>query len=198
RGRSRRTAMTTPRDDAGLRPVTFSRLSTRGVLLGLSTAQLAVVAVAAATFVATLYLGGDALLYAVPVVGVCAGLVWVKVAGRPLVEWLPLLARWQQRATTGQLDYRARIGKPRPAGTLALPGDAARMRQWIDAETGSVYVHDPHANTLAAVLEVSHSAFVLLDPAEQNRRTTGWSRVLATACRSGRIGYLQVLERTLP
>ncbi|WP_324653761.1 SCO6880 family protein [Georgenia sp. H159] len=190
--------MTAPRDDAGLEPVTFSRLSTRGVLLGLSTGQLAVVAVAAATFVVSLYLGGDAVLYAVPIAGVCAGLVWVKVAGRPLVEWLPLLARWQQRAATGQLDYRARIGKPRPAGTLALPGDAARMRQWVDAETGAVYVHDPHAATLTAVLEVSHPAFILLDPAEQNRRTTGWSRVLATACRSGRIGCLQVLERTLP
>ncbi|MGH3996275.1 MAG: SCO6880 family protein, partial [Pseudonocardiaceae bacterium] len=38
----------------------------------------------------------------------------------------------------------------------------------------------------------------LLDPAEQQRRVTGWGRVLATTCRSGRIASLQVLERTLP
>ncbi len=188
----------TTRDGPGLEPVKFSRLARRGVLLGLTGPQLAVVSIAAVAFVATLYLGGSAVLYAVPVLVVCAGLVWVKVAGRPLVEWLPLVARWQKRAIAGQLDYRARIDKPRPAGTLALPGDAARLRQWVDTDTGAVYVHDPHAGTVTAVVQVSHPAFILLDPADQNRRTTGWSRVLATACRSGRIACLQVLERTLP
>ncbi|WP_448071054.1 SCO6880 family protein [Georgenia yuyongxinii] len=190
--------MTTTGEDAGPSPVKFSRLSRRGVLLGLTAGQLAVLSVAAATFVTTLYLGGDTVLYAVPVIGLCVGLVWIKVAGRPLVQWLPLVARWGQRAATGQLDHRARIGKPRPAGTLALPGDVARLRQWTDPGTGAVYVHDPHAATLTAIVEVSHPAFILLDPADQSRRTTGWSRVLATACRSGRIKCLQVLERTLP
>ena len=88
--------------------------------------------------------------------------------------------------------------KPRPAGTLALPGDAARLRQWLDPETGAVMVHDPHAATLTAIIGVSHPAFVLLDPAEQERRVVAWGRVLATACRSGRIASLQVSERTLP
>ena len=41
-------------------------------------------------------------------------------------------------------------------------------------------------------------AFILLDPLEQQRRVTSWGRVLATACRSGRIASLQVMERTLP
>src|SRR3546814_11970202 len=45
---------------------------------------------------------------------------------------------------------------------------------------------------------VSHPAFILLDPLEQERRVTGWGRVLATACRSGRIASLQIMERTLP
>jgi hypothetical protein len=38
----------------------------------------------------------------------------------------------------------------------------------------------------------------LLDPGEQERRVTTWGRVLATACRSGRIATVQILERTLP
>lgn len=181
-----------------IEPVSFSRLAKRGVLLGLSGPQLIVVAIAAATFVLALYAGGTAVLYSVPVVMVCAALIWVRAAGRPLVEWLPLMGGWGRRATTGQLEYRARIGTPRPAGTLALPGDAARLRQWVDAESGAVYVHDPHAATLTAIVEVTHPAFLLLDPADQTRRTAGWSRVLATACRSGRISCLQVLERTLP
>ena len=35
-------------------------------------------------------------------------------------------------------------------------------------------------------------------PGEQQRRVAGWGRVLATACRSGRIARVQVSERTLP
>lgn len=51
---------------------------------------------------------------------------------------------------------------------------------------------------LTVVCEITHPAFVLLDPAEQERRVTAWGRVLATVCRSGRIATLQILERTLP
>ncbi|RAG74290.1 PrgI family protein, partial [Burkholderia multivorans] len=59
-------------------------------------------------------------------------------------------------------------------------------------------IHDPHQNTLTVVCEITHPAFVLLEPAEQERRVTAWGRVLATVCRSGRIATLQILERTLP
>jgi hypothetical protein len=84
------------------------------------------------------------------------------------------------------------------AGTLALPGDAARLWQWLDPETGAVMAHGPHQTTLTAIVGVSHPAFILLDPVEQERRVVSWGRVLATACRSGRITSLQVMERTLP
>ena len=59
-------------------------------------------------------------------------------------------------------------------------------------------IHDPHAQTLTAIVGVSHPAFVLLDPGEQERRVATWGRVLATTCRSGRIARIQVCERTLP
>ncbi len=111
---------------------------------------------------------------------------------------MPILARWAARTYLGQLIYRRRVIKPRPAGTLALPGDAAPLREWEDPETGAAMVHDPHAQTLTAILGVSHPAFVLLDPGEQQRRVSGWGRVLAAACRSGRIARIQVSERTLP
>ncbi len=65
-------------------------------------------------------------------------------------------------------------------------------------ETGAVMVHDPHRATLTAIVGVTHPALTLLDPTEQEGRVTGWGRVLATACRSGRIASLQVMERTLP
>ena len=91
--------------------------------------------------------------------------------------------------------YRIRFDD---GSTFDTCGDAAAMRSYEDPETGAVMVHDPHHNRLIAIAEVTHRSFVLLDPAEQQRRVTGWSRVLSTACRSSRLARLQVLERTLP
>ncbi|WP_445257394.1 SCO6880 family protein [Nocardioides aurantiacus] len=185
--------------DFELAPVKFSRLTRRGVLLGLSGSQLVVVGFGAITLVFALYVGGGAsLMYVVPILLACAALAFVGVGGRKIVEWLPVVIRWLWRSTGGQLLFRRRIVQPRPVGTLALPGDAARLRQWFDPESGAVMVHDPHRSTLTAIVGVTHPAFILLDPLEQQRRVTSWGRVLATACRSGRIASVQVMERTLP
>ena len=179
-----------------LTPIKFSRLARRGILLGLSGPQLVMASLAAGTLILGLYLGAVVMTF--PIIGVFVALAFVGVGGRKLIEWAPVGARWVWRSTGGQLIYRRRVVKPRPAGTLALPGDAARLRQWLDPDTGAVMVHDPHAATLTAIIGVSHPAFVLLDPGEQERRVVAWGRVLATACRSGRIVALQVSERTLP
>ncbi len=185
--------------DYELAPVKFSRLTRRGILLGLSGSQLVVVGFGAIVLVFALYFGGGpSLLYVAPVLLLCSALAFVGVGGRKIVEWLPVVTKWLWRSTGGQLLFRRHIVRPRPAGTLSLPGDAARLRQWLDPESGAVMVHDPHAATLTAIIGVTHPAFILLDPLEQQRRVTSWGRVLATACRSGRIASLQVMERTLP
>ncbi|WP_202961788.1 SCO6880 family protein [Bifidobacterium psychraerophilum] len=114
------------------------------------------------------------------------------------MEWLPVDSWWLWRSTGGQLLYRRRIVQPRPEGTLALSGDMAQLCEYTDSDTGACMVHDSHGQTLTAILEVSHPAFILLDPGEQERRVTNWGRVLAAACRSARIVTLQILERTLP
>jgi hypothetical protein len=182
-----------------LAPVKFSRLSKRGIILGLSLSQLVVLGIGALTLLVALYTaGGAGLVIAMPVLVTCAVLAWGSVGGRRIVAWLPITAVWVWRTATGQREFRRRITRPRPAGILALPGDAASLRQWHDEETGAVMIHDPHAATLTAIIGVTHPAFTLLDPAEQQRRVTGWGRVLATTCRSGRIASVQVLERTLP
>lgn len=179
--------------------VKFSRLARRGILLGLSIPRLAATAVGILVFVIALFMGGtDALLWTSPVWLVAIALTWIPVGGRHLADWLPLSARWARRRLTGQTRYRKRIARPRPVGTLALPGEAAALRQYLDPESGAVMIHDPHRATLTAIVEVAHSSFVLLDPAEQERRVVAWSRVLSAACRSTRIARLQVLERALP
>jgi len=185
--------------DFGLRPVKFSRLARRGILLGLSLPQMVTAAIGATTIVAALYVGGAAgLAWTSPVWVTGVATTWLPIGGRKAIEWLPIAGDWFLRSATGQTSYRKRVTTPRPAGTLALPGDAARLREHDDPETGAVMVHDPNTQTLTALLEVGHPSFILLDPAEQERRVAGWGRVLATVCRSGRIARLQVLERTLP
>lgn len=180
-------------------PVKFSRLTRRGVLLGLSVAQLITLGVALGAVVFAVYSGGGMLLaYTAPIWVTCLALTWIPVGGRPLVEWLPVGFWWLWKTTGGQFLYRRRIVKPRPEGTLALPGDMARLREYTDPTSGACMIHDPHGPTLTVICEVTHPAFILLDPGEQERRVTAWGRVLATACRSGRIATLQVLERTLP
>jgi len=182
--------------EPSLTPIKFSRLTKRGILLGLSGPQLVMAGLAAGTLIFGLYLGSVIMTF--PIILLFVVLGFVGIGGRRIIEWGPIGARWAWRSTGGQLLYRRRVVKPRPAGTLALPGDAARLRQWVDPETGAVMVHDPHGATLTTIVGVSHPAFVLLDPAEQERRVVSWGRVLATACRSGRLASVQVMERTLP
>src|SRR3954447_25162061 len=138
--------------EPALTPIKFSRLTRRGVLLGLSGPQLVMASLAAGTLVLGLYAG--AVVMTLPVIAVFVALGWIGVGGRKLVEWAPIGLLWLWRLTGGQLLYRRRIVKPRPAGTLALPGDAARLRQWLDTESGAVMVHDPHRATLTATAGV--------------------------------------------
>ena len=189
----------TSKDEFELRAVQFSRLTRRGILLGLSLPQLIVLAIGVLSVVGALYAGGGILLaWTAPVWVLCAVLAWTPVGGRKLIEWVPVTVRWLLRTAARQTAFRMRVVKPRPAGTLALPGDAAALREWEDPETGAAMIHDPHAQTLTAIVAVSHPAFVLIDAGEQERRVATWGRVLATACRSGRIARLQICERTLP
>jgi hypothetical protein len=186
-------------DGSGLSPVRFSRLARRGLLLALSGPQLACVGAAALAGVAGLYAaGGRGLVWATPVWAPALVLAFTGVGGRKLVEWAPIAWRWRAKTRKGQDMYLTRPGRPRPAGSLALPGDAAALRQLVDPASGAVMVLDAHAQTLTAVLPVSPPGFALLDPSDQERRVQAWGRVLATCCRSGRVARLQVLERTVP
>ena len=160
----------TTQGDYPLATVQFSRLTKRGVMLGLSLPQLVILAVAVLTVVAGLYTGGGmGLAWTSPVWGIATLLAVIPAGGRKLIEWVPIVARWTFRTYLGQLIYRRRVIKPRPAGTLALPGDAAPLREWEDPETGAALIHDPHAQTLTAILGVSHPAFVLLAAAPRLR-----------------------------
>jgi hypothetical protein len=76
------------------------------------------------------------LAYTAPIWVLAAALTWIPIAGRPIVEWLPIACWWLWRTTGGQLLYRRRIvvpapPEPRPA---RRHGAAARVP---DPETGA-------------------------------------------------------------
>jgi hypothetical protein len=133
-----------------------------------------------------------------PLVAMLVLAAFVPVAGRTAVEWVPVAGHWALRRALGQDVYGIRPLHPRPAGTLALPGDAAALRVHVDETTGAAMVHDPHRQTLTATAVVSHPAFVLLGPGEQERRVTGWGRVFAVLAATEQIATVQVLEATIP
>lgn len=177
----------------------FGRRQTKGVILGftwprLIAITLAVIVVATAMLAA----GVVGLVYSALLWAPLLAAAFVRWQGAPLVESVPLVTHWGVRRAAGQTRYRARPTAPRPAGTMALPGDAAALRYYEDPETGVAMVHDPHRSTLTAVVQVSYPAFVLLDADEQARRVAGWSRVLAGLAATGQCACAQILESVIP
>ncbi|MEU9041429.1 MULTISPECIES: SCO6880 family protein [unclassified Kitasatospora] len=186
--------------DLPLPTVRFPSRSRRGVLLGLSVAQLTVVGTAGALLLATMVatgLAGAAL--ATPVWALAAALVIVRVHSRSIADWSPIATRFYLRRAKGQLVWLARPAtRPRRDGLLHLPGTAASLRA-VTAPGGTLgAVHDPQKNTLTAAIRVSSRAFALLDPPTQSANVSAWGRCLASLARTGYITTVQVIERTVP
>lgn len=178
--------------------VRFGMTPSRALLLGLSPTRLSAVGLSAVLIVAGLVAAGGLGL-------AVTGLIWlplgasafVTYGGRPVIEWAPVVSHWALRRLSGQTRYRARLCEARPAGTMALPGDAAALRFYNDAVSGVCMVHDPHRHTVSAVIRVTHPAYVLLSPGQQHARVGSWGRVLAGLARSGTCACVQVLESTV-
>lgn len=179
--------------------IRFARLPRRGVLLGFSALRIATLGIAVATFVPALFVAGSqGAALTMPLWAGAIAAAFVPWRGSPLIEWVPTVAHYAWRSATSQTRFRARPDRPRPAGTLALPGDAAALRFLIDTETGAAMLHDPHAQTLTAVAMLRHPSFVLQSPDEQARRVHGWSRTLAHLAATGSGTRVQILEVALP
>ena len=80
------TANNAPRANQ-LHPVQFSRLSKRGVMLGLSLAQLVTLAIGLIAFTSAVYLGGGILFgLTSPIWVTSVALAFVPVGGRKLID----------------------------------------------------------------------------------------------------------------
>jgi hypothetical protein len=168
-------------------------------MLGFSALRCGVIGLAfVVILLGVLLAGGWGLVVTGPLWATLIASAFVRRKGEPLVEWLPVVLNWSLRVSAKQTEYRMRVMSPRPAGTMALPGDAASLRFYDDPGTGTCFIHDPHRQTLSAVLALSHSAYVLLAPSEQSQRVSAWGRVLASLAQTGTCAAIQVLESTIP
>ena len=97
--------------------VRFAQRSTRGLLLGLSTARCLCVGTAVCVVVLGLVAGGGIGL-------VASGLVWVPLLvatyvswqGLALCEWAPVVGHWTARQAARQSEYRAQSVGATPGG----------------------------------------------------------------------------------
>jgi hypothetical protein len=180
--------------------VRFGRRSTRGLILGFSAPRVAALALAVSLAVAGLIAGnGDGLIISALVWAPIAATAFIRIGGRPLVEWAGTAAQYGTRRACGEHEYRATHPlRPRPAGTLALPGDATALRLHNDELSGAAMIHDPHRQTLTAVAGVSHPAFVLLDADDRNQRVNRWGRVFASLAQTGTCAAIEILEAAVP
>lgn len=178
----------------------FPHRARRGILLGLTAAQLVITTIGGLILLAALMTGGiPAALELIPVWAAFAALVLIRYRGRPIANWTPIVLRYLARRVGGQLQWLAHPGRrPSRRGLLHLPGTAASLRAYTSSDGMLGAVHDPHRRTLTAVLRVSSRAFALLDPDTQESNVEGWGRTLASLARSGKIARIQVLERTVP
>ena len=76
--------MATTTREPELTPIKFSRLTRRGVLLGLSGPQLVMASLASGTLIIGLYIGAVVMTF--PIILFFAALAFVGIGGRKLIE----------------------------------------------------------------------------------------------------------------
>ncbi len=185
----------------------FPRPEQRGVLLGLRPPQVAVlgcaVTLAIAAVMAVPSATGLILGFVVVLVGAPAAVV--RVEGKTLDEWLPILARWtlvlgRRRKTwisgapTQGDSAEVEWAEPPPplAGVKLL-----RVRRPGDAEIA--VVADRRTGMYSSVIACKGQPFALLDSAEQDRLAALWGQALASFAQEGSpVARLAWVERALP
>jgi len=179
--------------------VRFGRLEQRGVLLGLSGVQVAMLGTAVGIAVAAEYAAGvTGVLTVTPLCGSLSAAALVSVRERPIVAWLPILAHWFSRRMLRATAHRTRpIVDPDP-DALALPGIPGRLTVIAAPDFEAGLIVDRRTATVTAVAELNGRGFLLADPGTQQRQVAAWARVLASLCQQPTVVRAQLLHRSLP
>jgi hypothetical protein len=163
----------------------FPPRSTRGSILGFTAGQIGmcVAGIISLVVALNLFTAGHrwAALSMVVLAMALVTLGLVRIRGRRVTEWTPIVVGALVQRAARQDRYRGALFAPGP-GHLDLPGAAAGYR-WLPA-TGSDglteigLLHHRAEATVTAALPCFGSTFVLADTSEQTRRLVAWSNVL--------------------
>jgi hypothetical protein len=189
----------------------FGPIERRGLVGGLRTGQVIVVAIALIGTVVILHLSSAAPA-ALAAIGLALGgaaVAFYPFAGRTLEQWVPVAGTWAARRSAGSHRYRsaspsAGVSQPEDGDVeqqLALPQELAGVEILSAPLAGEAVavVKERRANTYTAVLAVRVGSFGLLDRADQERRLAGWGSVLSGLARENSpIRRVQWIERTVP
>jgi hypothetical protein len=111
-----------------------------------------------------------------------AGAAKLRVAGRPVREWVPLLAGWTATRVTGRRSWRAPLPLfPAAAGGTAVLPPALRGIDIVDVDWRGrpiAAVRDLRAARLTAVLPVTGAEFANQDPDAQDTLLASWGDML--------------------
>jgi hypothetical protein len=182
----------------------------RGVVLGQTGGQLALIVVILALLLVALSASTSwparVLLAAVLVLLVLIG--WAPVyLGWPAIHWARLWLAMRLQRATGQDIYRGGVFRMRTdeveVPAARLPGLLGATR-WLEFATGPMSPpiglwHDTREHTYTAVLVLEGTTFHMLELEEQDRRESAYGRMLAALCDPARqLKRIQILERTVP
>jgi hypothetical protein len=159
---------------------------TTGVFLGLSTGELALVGTGFVAAVVARLAGFPAPVCAVPLL-VGFGLAKLRVAGQPLREWVPLLARWATTSTSGGRQWFAPLPLF-PTGDEAELPPVLRGLEVVEVpalDHAGAIVCDRRAGRATVVMTVAGSQFACQDPAAQDALLAAWGTALATNATAG-------------
>ena len=173
----------------------FAPRDRAGWILGLGASQCLVLAGALLLSALMASAGAPVPFLVAPVAG-AAVFTFGRWRGRPMHEWVPVLAGWAGLHGRGSIRGAARVpllGEPNgsPTRGAALPPFLVGLEileasaAWTRARRlGSVgLVADRRDRCLSGVLRVQGREFALVERAEQERLLSAWGDVLAGFCR---------------
>jgi hypothetical protein len=178
--------------------VRFGRLERRGVLLGLSGPQLGLLAAAVfVVIVAVRGAGGLGLAVAAPLWVLLACAALVRVNGRSVPSWAPIVAAWTGARATGRTRAASSQGASGIEG-LRLPGVAGQLDVVACPRLGGVLVLDRRAGTVTAMARVHGPDFLMAEDSAREHRAAAWGRVLAGLCQQPSVVRIQVITSITP
>lgn len=180
----------------------FGPRDRRGLIAGVRTSQLAVIAAGLVLALVTLHLVRGPLrapIAAALGIAAIAVATW-PVAGRTVEEWFPVAVTFATRTIVRA--NRSVVG-------VAMSTSSARRPPVFDSfEVGEAFpksaspygvFFDRRSSTASALVELGGDSFALLSEIERIRRVEAWAGVLASVVRDvGAVHRLQWIERTVP